>query len=170
MKVRYELIDDCIVYSDKLYTELQARANQMDETTSPEAAAKESIEISQSEEPEDFWEFLEKYDELFKRVRLDMILDHGNAIPPEDFIARARGVVSQNMCDKPFSAESLDAPKLKNTAKQFERNQLNWSEAAWKLLTTPKIPLKSYARPPELRNIPLDITPFKGTNTHQIGG
>ena len=131
----------------------------MDNASSPEATIIAANQSFDATDTDSFWDFLEKYAETFQAVRLDMFLEHGNAIPPENLIARAREVILENPCNEPFIADNLKTSYTKTLAKQLERDKLSWSEAAWKLLTSSKTTLKGFEKPRELFDIALHEKP-----------
>jgi len=166
-RFNFEIIDDCIVYSDKQYSKLKAAAAEMSAETSPEAFMEAANQVADPSDPDTFWDYLDAFEKVLDKIRIDLINEHGNAIPPESYIQRAREVINSNPCKTPFTSENLDIDNLKRLSKQFENDKLNWSEAAWNLFTSSKSTLKSstHHKPQELRDVKLNITPKRGNDT-----
>lgn len=153
----FEIIEGVIVYTPPSFQRLLRAANTMTEETSPERAA--AAVAGDCNGGADFWDVLEgSGSELLRRIRLDQVLEHGNAIAPEDYAARAREIFCDIRCDRKFTPEDLglraNHPAMTH-ARRLAGEGASFIEAVWFFLTQIS-GLRGFAENPELRGVDLD--------------
>jgi hypothetical protein len=143
-------VDGYIVYSERSLEKLRQKPLE-DPATYATAAAGDCGGNG------DYWDMVKNMAQALAALRIALLAEHGNAIPPEDYRAAARKLFCDLQCDKKIAANDSDIVngKLKPTAKKWASRGLTWKQALWEMLTTTQTGCWGVDNP-ELRDIPLD--------------